>query len=292
MKKVFMTGATGNIASYVIPQLIKARVTVNALVRDEVKASHLKEMGTNLFVGDLTAQGVLNKAAEGVDTILAVTPAGPDGVSQGNAILKAALNSGSPYFIRISAIGAAKDAPTDNGRLHYQSDKALIESGLTYTILRPHYYMQNLFVSAESIMDHGAMYWGMGDGKLGMIDVRDIADMVVSLVLKGGYENQILNPTGPEVITFQDTADIISKGIGKDVNYVRLEIEQVGDAIREAGWGEWAAQVMMDYSKAYANDWGNFTNDEVEQIAGHKPRTFQQFFDEVMSQAFESSSVS
>lgn len=43
MKKVFITGATGNIASYVIPQLIDAGISVNALVKDKTKADGLKK---------------------------------------------------------------------------------------------------------------------------------------------------------------------------------------------------------------------------------------------------------
>ncbi len=111
--------------------------------------------------------------------------------------------------------------------------------------------MQNLFVSVETIKTDGNMYWGMDDGKLGMIDVRDIADCCASLLLNSGHEGKIYTPTGPATISFQDIADIISNGLGKPVKYVPISIEAVGEAIRNAGWGEWGAQVMMDYSRAY-----------------------------------------
>ncbi len=127
----------------------------------------------------------------------------------------------------------------------------------------------------------------MGDGKLGMIDVRDIADCCVALLLDRGHDGQILTPTGPDTITFSEIAGILSGGIGRQVNYIPISIEEVGDAILKAGWGEWGAKVMMDYSRAYANNWGNFTNEDVETITGRKPRSFKQFFDEVMSNAFK-----
>jgi len=127
-KRILVTGATGNIAGGVIPGLIQAGATVRAYVRDPEKASNLKEMGVELVQGDFANQEALNRAAEEVDTILAITPANPDAVTQGEALLNAALNSGSPYYVRISAIGAAADAPTANGRLHHQSDEALISS--------------------------------------------------------------------------------------------------------------------------------------------------------------------
>ncbi|MEE9460516.1 MAG: NmrA family NAD(P)-binding protein [Bacteroidales bacterium] len=287
-KTILITGATGNIGSYVIPQLLEGGATVRALVRDVSKASGLTEAGVKIFEGDFSDQEKVNHAASGADAILAITPAGPEAVVQGNVLLNAALASGSPYYVRLSAIGAAKDAPTDNGCLHFQSDDALIKSGLPYTILRPHYFMQNIFASLETINTDGNMYWGMEDGKLGMIDVRDIADCCASLLLGKGHEGKIYTPTGPDTISFQDIADIISRGLHKAVTYVPISIEAVGEAIRNAGWGEWGARVMMDYSRAYAQGWGDFTNDDVEIITGNKSRSFQQFYDEVFAYALKS----
>lgn len=281
--KILVTGATGNIAGFVIPQLLQAGATVHAYVRDAKKASHLAEIGAILFEGDFSNQEALNRAAEGVDSVLAITPAGPNAVSQGEVVLNAALNSGSPYYVRLSAIGAAEDAPTANGRLHYATDKAVINSGLTYTLLRPHYFMQNLFANAETIAAEGKMYLGMGSGSLGMIDVRDIADSFVALLLKGRHENKIYTPTGPESIGFSEVAGIISEELNKSVDYVPISIEAVGEAIIAAGWGEWGADVMMDYSKAYAEGWGDFTTNDVETLTGKKARNFRQFFNEMLA---------
>ena len=255
-KTILVTGATGNIGSYVIPQLLEGGATLRALVRDVSKASGLTEAGVTIFEGDFSDQEKVNHAASGADAIL--------------------------------AIGAAEHAPTENGRLHFQSDDALIKSGLPYTILRPHYFMQNIFASLETINTEGNMYWGMGDGKLGMIDVRDIADCCASLLLGKGHEGKIYTPTGLDTISFQDIADIISRGLHKAVTYVPISIEAVGEAIRNAGWGEWGARVMMDYSRAYAQGWGDFTNDDVEIITGKKSRSFQQFYDEVFASALKS----
>ncbi len=284
-KKILVTGATGNIAGFTIPQIIDGGATIHAYVRNADKASHLAELGAILFEGDFSDQEALNRAAEGVDAVLAITPAGPEAIEQGKVVLSAALNSGSPYYVRLSAIGAAPDAPTENGRLHYESDKAVMESGLRYTILRPHFFMQNIFGNLETIKAEGKMYLGMGDGKLGMIDVRDIADSFAAILLNGGHENEIYTPTGPESITFTDAASIITDGLGKQVDYVPIPVEAVGEFILKAGWGEWGAQVMMDYSKAYSEGWGDFINDDVKTITGNKARGFKQFFDEVLSSA-------
>lgn len=285
-KTILVTGASGNIGSLVIPQLLEAGATVRAFVHDKDKASSLGN-NVQLFEGDFMNQEALDKAADGVDAILAITPANPDAIKQGNVILNAALKAGSPHFVRLSAIKAAPDAPTANGRLHGESDQILMDSGLPYTIIRPQYYMQNLYVSVDSIKESGNIYWGMGDGKIGMIDVRDIADFAAVILLNDGHEGRIYNPTGPELITFGDTARIIGESIGKPVNYVKMSIEDVGQAILDAGWGEWGSEVMMDYSRAYSEGWGAFLNDEVETITGHKPRSFTEFTNDLLSHALK-----
>lgn len=282
---VLITGATGNIGSLVIPQLLGKGINVRAYVRDAQKASYLADQGVELHLGDFSNQDALNKAAMGVDTILAITPPNPMAVEQGKVILNAALNAGNPNYVRMSAIGAAEDAPTENGKLHYASDKALMESGLNYTILRPHFFMQNLFASTETIISEGNMYMGMGEGSLGMIDVRDIADCAVSIILNGGHQGKIYTPTGPESIPFNKVAEIISNGLDKTVNYIPVPLEAVRQAIIDAGWGEWGAQVMVDYSKAYSEGWGDFINNDVETITGQKPRSFMQFNNEVLNPA-------
>ena len=286
-KKILITGATGNIASLAIPALIKNGLTVRAFVRDPKKAESLQKLGVEIFEGDLSDQEALNEAAKGLDAVLSITPAGPNAVAQGNAVTKAAKQADVKHLIRLSAIKAAEDAPTENGRSHFQTDKEIIASGIPYTIVRPHFFMQNLFMSVQTIMEQGNMYWGMGQGKLGMIDVRDIADCVVSLLTKGGHEGEIINPTGASSITFNEAAAIISKGIGKPVNYIPISIEAVGEGMRSMGAGEWNAKVMMDYAKAYSENWGDYTNKDVETITGHKARSFQEFFDEVLSWGFK-----
>ena len=280
-RTILVTGATGNIGGLVVPALISRGAKVRVLARNPEKAGRFRELGAEIAEGDFSHQAALDKAAQGVDAILAITPAGPEAKQQGDKLLGAAKKSGSPYYVRLSAIGAAPDAPTDNGRLHFASDDAVIQSGLPYTLLRPHYFMQNLMMATESIRSQGRFYLGMGSGKLGMIDVRDIADSAVECLLSDNHVGKVYTPTGPESIDFYQVANILSAGLDKTVEYVPIPIEAVGEAIRTAGWGEWGAQVMMDYSRAYSEGWGDFTNDHVEILTGHQARSFQDFFDQI-----------
>ena len=286
-RKITVTGATGNIGQLVVPALLAGGAQVTALVRDAQKAEGLKSQGVNIVAGEYADVDAVQKAFEGVDAILMLAPPNPDAAKQMSGLITAAKQAGTPHVVRMSAIKAAADAPTENGKLHHISDNELMASGLPYTILRPHFFMQNIWMSIPTIQEQSKMYWGMGDGKLGLIDVRDIADVTVEILLKGSHQGEILNPTGPESITFTQIAEAIGKFLDKEVSYINVTYEQVRQSIIEMGWGEWGGQIMYDYAKAYSENWGDFTTDDVEKVTGNKSRSITQFVNEVLAYGFE-----
>ena len=150
-KNITVTGATGNIGQLVVPALLEGGAEVTALVRDPKKVEALKEKGVKVVAGEYTDVEAVKQAFAGADAILLIAPANPDAAKQMSALITAAKNSGNPHVVRMSALKAAADAPTDNGKLHHQSDTELMESGLPYTILRPHFFMQNLWMSISTI---------------------------------------------------------------------------------------------------------------------------------------------
>jgi len=162
-KSITVTGATGNIGSLVVATLLEKGTQVKALVRDPSKAEELRKSGVEIVEGEFTDAEAVRKAMEGADSALLIAPPNPDAVKQMSALIAAAKNSGNPHVVRISAIGAAVDAPTDNGRLHYQSDTELADSGLPHTILRPH---QAPLLHAESA-DVRPHHLGAGPNVLG-----------------------------------------------------------------------------------------------------------------------------
>jgi uncharacterized protein YbjT (DUF2867 family) len=286
-KKVFITAATGHIAAYAIPNLIENNVQVKAFVHDASKAENLKKAGVDIIEGNFSEEEKLSKAMQDIEIVLSITPAGPDAFSNAANITRAAKNNKVKHLIRISAIKAAEDAPTDNGKLHFKTDSDIIESGIPYTILRPNFYMQNLLMMVPVIKEQSKIFYGMGDGKISMIDVRDIADCCVSIISGGDHQNKIYDPNGPSSISFYEIADIISERLKRTITYIPVSPEEVGESIRKRGGNEWAVKVMTDYARAYSNGWGDISNNDVEIITGHKPRSFRRFFDEVMTEAFQ-----
>jgi uncharacterized protein YbjT (DUF2867 family) len=187
--------------------------------------------------------------------------------------------------VRLSVIKAGLDAPMANTRSHGQTEEDLKESGLPVAYLRPHYFMQNIFGSLQSIASEGVIYQGMGDAKLAMIDVRDIADSAAKVLLDRNHAGKTYLLTGPASITWHAVAQAFTAVLGRPVKYIPITSEAVADNIRKMGWGEWAAGVMRDYSAAYGSGWGDFVTEDVKKLTGHPARSIDQFAREVLAPA-------
>jgi uncharacterized protein YbjT (DUF2867 family) len=274
VNKVLVTGATGNTCSGLIPALRDAGVEVRAFLRDESKAQPLRDMNVEIVVGDLDQPKTIAPAVEGVDKIYLLTWNGPTQAQQAENVIKAAQQAGNPHIIRHSMWGSEKSRIVKQG---YQVEEAVKSSDLPWTLLKPTFFMQNTMMAARTISSDGVIYWDMNDGKLGMIDVRDIVDVAVAVITGNGHEGKSYILTGPEAISFHEVAGTFSKVLGKDVKYVSVPGEASLGSMLGMGFPEWIAKGYVELSEGFSEDFANSTTDNVATLTGHPARSFEQF---------------
>src|ERR671921_2343158 len=191
-KKILITGATGNVGSAVLGNLGTTDVNLRALAHDEAKAQSIKDRGVEAVVGDFLEPETLVPALEGVSTVLLITPIHPEQVTQASNVIEAAKDSGNdPRIVRLSVQQASHEAPARNSRQHAQIEDQLISSGLPYTILRPQSFMQNTLMTARTVASEGRIYQPFKNGKLGMIDARDIGGVGAKGPGGEGHEGEV-----------------------------------------------------------------------------------------------------
>jgi uncharacterized protein YbjT (DUF2867 family) len=272
--KVLVTGATGNTGSGLVPALRSAGVDVRAFVRDETKAQPLKDVGAEVIVGDLDQPETIEPAVEGVDKIYLLTWNGPTQAQQVQNVLDVAKRAGNPHIVRHSMWGSEKSRIVKQGD---QAEEAVKSSGLPWTLLNPTFFMQNTMMAAQTIASDGVIYWDVGDGKIGTIDVRDIVDVAAAVLTGSGHEGKSYILTGPEAISFHDMAATFSKVLGKEVNYVSVPHEAAFDAMVGMGLPEWIAKGYGELMDGFSEGFAESTTDNVATLAGHPARSFEQF---------------
>jgi uncharacterized protein YbjT (DUF2867 family) len=276
-KKIAVTGATGNVAPQIISRLLAGGHTVRALVRSPAKAAALAAQGVELVEGDLSRPRTLEHAFDGVDAVMSIVPPGPLAPQQASAVAWAARQARVGQLVRLSAFGAAHDAPTVNSRLHALSDAELERSDLPYTILKPHFFMQNLFMAAESVAKEGAMYLALGDGKIGIIDVTDIAEVAAQVLTTPGHLGKTYVLTGPASIDMHQVAAALSEAVGKPVRYQPIPVAAFDQGLAQLGGDEFSRTLFCDYFTAYSQGWGDAVTDTVPTLLGRPARSILDF---------------
>jgi uncharacterized protein YbjT (DUF2867 family) len=269
---LLITGANGVVSSALLRSLPTGGIEVRALVRDLAKAPQLP--GVKVVIGDLDDPSSLPPAFAGVDTVWLLTAMGPQAPHQSMNAVWAARQAGVRHIVRMSAIGAGYDAPTRNGRLHALSDAELMASGIGWTIVRPAFFTQNLLGAVVG----GVLYGATGEGRVGMIDARDIADFGARVLTDPArHAGKTYTLTGPASISLRQVAADLQQVLGTSIAYQPISADQAFTAMRQAGLPEWTAAVNAEYATAYASGWGDYTTPDFAIVVGRPARDLATF---------------
>jgi uncharacterized protein YbjT (DUF2867 family) len=274
MTRILVTGATGNTGLGLVPALRNAGVEVRAFVRNEAKAQPLKDAGAEVVVGDLNKPETIAPAVAGVDKIYLLTWNGPTQLQQVRNVLTVAQQNGSPHIVRQSMWGPERSRIITQGD---QAEAELKSSGLPWTLLKPTFFMQNFMMAAQTIRSEGKIYWDLGKGRLGMIDVRDIVDSAVAALTQRGHESKSFILTGPDAVSLYDVAGVFTKVLGKEVQYVNVPSEVARGAMVSMGVPEWIADGYGELMQGFSEGFANSTTGNVKTLTGHSPRSIEEF---------------
>jgi uncharacterized protein YbjT (DUF2867 family) len=279
MTTILLTGANGNVSTATIHALQGTGHRLVGLVRDKAKAAHLEALGVELRVGDLDLPRTLESGAfDGVDVAWVLSPPGSLAPYQSSNAVWAARQAGVKHIVRMSAVGAAHDAPTINSRLHALSDSELASSGTPYTILKPHFFMQNLMMSAQTVAEQATLFFALGSAKMPMIDARDIGTVAAAILANPApHAGKSYTLTGPTAVTLDQVASALGEAVGKSIKYVPVPIESVIEMVTKMGLSDYNQVALRDYFTQYARGWQSEPTTFVKQITGKDPRSIGEF---------------
>jgi uncharacterized protein YbjT (DUF2867 family) len=274
---ILVTGATGTVGTEMVKELLAAGVEVRALVRSLGRARPLLGPDVEIVEGDLEKPETIDPAMKGVEKAFLLTSSGPESVDLHANFIAAAKRAGNPYVVRLSALGSGPDSPFTFGRWHGQSERHLEESGLPYTHLRPHGFMQNFLFYAPTIASDGAIFAPMGDAKIGMVDSRDVSAVAAKVLTEDGHQGRTYDITGPESLSYAQAAETLDAALGKTVRYVDVTPEQAKDGMMSLGFPEWLADAALELHAFYRTGEGEIVTPVVAEVTGRPPRTFNEF---------------
>jgi len=173
---------------------------------------------------------------------------------------------------------------------HFRSklpvEKAVKESKIAYTILRPNNFFQNDLWLKSAITQYSVYPQPIGGKGLNRVDVRDIADCAVNALMKPGHEGRTYDINGPDTLTGEGTAAIYSKHLGRAVRYSGDDLDAWSEKVKNLMPEFMIPEMRIMYG--YFQENGMIASREdlekTQMLLGHTPRTFDDFVRESVTE--------
>jgi uncharacterized protein YbjT (DUF2867 family) len=264
----------GKVGSEAARLLAQRQEPVRVLVRDPDRAATLAQAGVEVAGGDLEVPATIDAAMRGVSAVVLVSPAAP---RQELNVIDSAVRAGVGHVVKVTSKASA-DSPIARRRGQAEIESGLIASGLGYTLLRNNAYMQNFLMLAPAIAKTGSFGSSAGDGRVGMIDARDVAAVAAEIAVSPAlHAGKTYWPTGPERLSYSDAAAVLSKVLGRLITFHSLTFAEERQAMIDAGVPGTVAEDNASALSLFAHGDADYVTDDVPSLLGRAARTFEQF---------------
>ena len=278
-RKILVTGATGKVGSAVVNSLHDHGKNVVAAINHPENAGSFKHRGIGAVVLDFNDSSTIKQALSGIGRVFLSMPLGPALGDWTRQFVEAARKAHITHVVRLSVLGAGRNSPLALGKAHGEADAVLADSGLRYTILRPNVFMQNYIAYyGGSIKQEHTFYLPHGEGKVSMIDTRDIASVVTSVLDDPAAHNgKTYELTGPRAISNTEAATAISEAVHETVGYVPVNDDIAHQQAIEMGMPSWLVRAVDELNREIRAGHFSRITPTVKDITGHLPHTFTDF---------------
>ncbi|MFI7361029.1 NAD(P)H-binding protein [Streptomyces sp. NPDC050149] len=260
-REVLVTGATGTVGRQVVVQLLEAGTPVRALARDP-EAAGLPD-GVDVVRGDLSDPNTLPTALEGVEAVFLVWPFA---TAEGMPTVLDMAAKHARHIVYLSSV-AVRD-------YEQQAERLFAQSGLEWTVLRPHVFAANALSWAEQIRSSGVVREPYGAAAAPVVHERDIAAVAVRALIGDGHAGAVHELTGPESLTQAEQARIIGEVTGCPVRWEEAAPKAARQRMFARGWPAEAVDGILRAQARMVTDPLPPT-DTVEQVTGTPARTFR-----------------
>lgn len=277
--KILVTGATGAVGSEVLNVLSISGANICAAVHSKSNVERIKSQGIDAIAMDYRRTETIYEGLRGVDKLFLVMPFQPNMVDLSSNLVKEARKTGVSHIVKLSAIGAeAKDGITV-GRMHRQEEKLIEESELAYTFLRPNAFMQN-FINfyGNTIRNQSSFYVPAGEGKVGFVDVRDVAAVAAKALIESErHVGKAYEISGAEALSYAEAAKILSREVGRRINYVNISESDFRQGMKDIGMDELLINSAAELFTVTRAGHSSKISPVVEEITDRKPILFNEF---------------
>jgi len=274
--KILVTGASGNVGSYVIKELLNMNEDVVAAGTNKEKLEKMLGDSVDIVKLDFTKPETFKNALIDIDRVFLMRPPHLGKPEDLYPFIDFIKSKDIRLISFLSLMGVEKNTIPP----HHKIEKYIEESKIPYAHIRPGFFMQNLSgIHAKEIKEDNEIFVPAGRSKTSFIDVADIG-LSIATVLHDSekYKNTKHTITGPQALDYYKIAKILSEVTKRKITYRRPSFLSY--------WYRYVFKRKLD--KKYVNvtvalyfmtrmGTAKKVTEEFEKLTGKKPRTFKEF---------------
>lgn len=276
MMKILVTGASGNVGSYVVNELIALNENVVAAGTNVSKL--IDKFGDKIepVYFDFTKPETFDEALKGVDRVFLMRPPHLGKPEDLYPFIDAVKKHEVKLLSFLSLMGVENNPIPP----HHKIENYIEKSGIPFAHIRPGFFMQNISgVHSVEIVKLNQIFVPAGKSKTSFIDAADIG-LAIATVLHDAkaHKNSTFTITGPEALTYDQVAEVLTKVTGRKITYARpsyLKYRNYYLKNRKLDKNYVNVTVALYFMTRMGT--AKAVTDEFYLLTGKRPRTFEAF---------------
>jgi NAD(P)H dehydrogenase (quinone) len=274
--KIIVSGASGQLGSLVIEELLKRKVAPANLILvsrtpDTLKAYAAR--GASVRFGDFTHPESLAAAYQGGTKMLLISINGGGGQRPElhKTAIDAAVAAGVKQIAYTSYVNADRYTTSIIAGDHRRTERYLEESGVAWTFLRNQIYANGLPDQAAQIVRDGRLVTSTPDARVAYVTREDCAAAAAAVLATPGHDNKAYNITGPDAIGPAELVALSSEISGKKVELVVLDEPAYRKYLLDNGTPESAINGTLSFAKELDSPFLREPSRAVADLTGRPP---------------------
>ena len=277
--KLVVTGASGHLGRRIV-DLLAAKGASNLLAATRTPDKLTGLSGVEARRADFGDPTSLDEAFAGADRVLMISTDRIDvpglRIEQHKAAVAAAKRAGVKRILYTSMLNPDRSfipfAPD-----HLETERAIEQSGLEFTILRVSWYAEGLLGTLAAPLSTGKWYSAAGNGRISYVPREDVARAAAAALASSGGANERLDITGAELQTVPEIAKVASEVTGRPIEVVPVSDEELEKGLAQAGLPPFVIPIVVGTDRNIRA--GNFDveSDAVQRLTGKPPQTVREF---------------
>jgi uncharacterized protein YbjT (DUF2867 family) len=217
----------------------------------------------------------MQHALDGVEQVFWLTPSPTqvkkeeafDELEVASRFIDHMKQSGVQHIVRISGMGADQYKES----VHFRTEELIRASGIAYFMQIFSVYYRNRIQKYDCIDLYDA---GVRES---FVDARDIAAVAAESFLNPQHRNKIYTLTSNDLLNYKDITQILTKVLGRDINYTAKSDEDSIQALLSSGWTRQAVEPYVMLLQAVQQGAFSIRTDDVKRVLDREPIPFVQY---------------